>query len=312
MNSVNPAVFLKIILINLTFIFHSAIPNIMQLPTPLLRHKSTSHKNTFGHVLVIAGSKRMLGAAALTSLACMRAGAGLTTLGIPESLNSIAQKKISNVIMTWPLKETKKQSISSSAYNQILPELNKYSVIALGPGLSQEKSTQQFIRKIIFNASCPIVIDADAINALQGHLSILKQSSCHKLMTPHSGELARITSTTAKYIESNRMEVVKKFAKENKVVLLLKGHHSVIADVNGKTTVNKTGNSGMATAGSGDVLTGICAAFIAQGLSTFDAAKFGAYIHGLAGDYCADKMSKTAMIASDLIDFIPIAFKKLS
>ncbi|MBF0521790.1 MAG: NAD(P)H-hydrate dehydratase [Candidatus Omnitrophica bacterium] len=281
----------------------------MQLPTQLSRNNPHVHKNSFGHVLILAGSKRMLGAAALTSLAALRSGAGLITVGVPESLNTTLQKKINHSVMTFPLKETKEGTISDKAFLQLSKELTKYSVIALGPGLSINLSTQKFIFTLIQKATQPLVIDADALNAISKNPSILIKTSTPKILTPHSGEMARLTDLSKDQVEKDRRKIALIFAKKFHCALLLKGHHTVVASSNGKTYINKTGNAGMAKAGSGDVLTGIIAAFVAQGLSAFDAAKFGSYIHGKAGDLAAKKRGKISLIPTDILDLIPEALK---
>ena len=277
----------------------------MRLPTPLLRQKKNVHKNAFGHVLILAGSKRMVGAAALSSLAAMRSGAGLVTVGIPKSLNLTIQKKISNVIMTWPLKETKGQSLAFAAYSQVQESYSSYDSIVIGPGLSLHKSTQKFICKVIATSPKALIIDADALNALKGNLDILKHTSTLKILTPHPGEMARLTGLNKSVIERDRVKIAKNFAQKNRCVLLLKGSRTVVVSPQGKTYVNKTGNPGMATAGSGDVLTGMIAAFIGQGMSGFEAAQYGAYFHGKAGDSAAKSKTRISMIAADIIDNIP-------
>lgn len=283
----------------------------MRLPAPLSRRRAGVHKNQFGHVCVIAGSRRMLGAAALTSLAAMRAGAGLVTVGVPQSLNGIAQKKISNVVMTWPLRETKEQTLALAAWGQIEAAWDKFNVFAIGPGLSAQESTQRLIRKLIAVCPKPIVIDADALDALCGHLEILRQTETLKILTPHPGEMARLVHRSKDDIEKNRRQAAVEFARTYGCVLLLKGHRTVVASPDGKVYVNTTGNAGMATAGSGDVLTGMIAALVGQGLTVFEAAKCGAYLHGKAGDLAAQAKTKLAMIASDIIDNIPAVVKRI-
>ena len=251
----------------------------------------------------------MLGAGALSSLAAIRAGAGLVTLGIPKSLNLTAQKKISNVVMTFPLTETKEQTLSLSSLKQIKENIKKFTCLAIGPGLSTNKSTQKLILEIIENSKIPLVIDADALNAASLDKTVLKKSLCEKILTPHPGEMARLTRLSKTLIEKNRKKISLDFARKYKCVLLLKGNNTIVASKEGKTYINKTGNTGMAKAGSGDVLTGIIAAFIAQGLSAFDASKFGVYIHGKAGDIAAKQKTKTSMIATDIIDNIGQAIK---
>jgi len=251
----------------------------------------------------------MLGAAALSSLAAMRSGAGLVTVGIPQSLNSVVQKKISNVIMTLPLKETKEQSLAFSAYRQVQESYASYDAIAIGPGLSSNKSTQKFICKIIATSPKPLIIDADALNALKGNPDVLKQTPTLKILTPHPGEMARLAGLSKSAIEKDRLNIAKKFAQNHQCIVLLKGPRTIVASPQGKTYVNKTGNPGMATAGSGDVLTGMIAAFIGQGMSGFEAAQYGTYFHGKAGDSAAKSKTRISMIASDIIENIPSALR---
>ena len=261
-------------------------------------------------MLLIGGSPSMAGAIALSGLAAMRSGAGLVTLGIPESLNSVVQKKISPVLMTLGLKETKAGTISPAAFPQIQKFLKKCNCLGIGPGLTTHPQTQKFILKVIRQIELPMVIDADGLNTLAADLKCLRANSSLKILTPHPGEMARLTGLKKSWIEAHRIKAAENFAVKNKCVLLLKGHRTVLASPEGKIYINKTGNAGMAKAGSGDVLTGMIAAFLAQGLSGFEAAKWGAFLHGKAGDLAAEEESKTALIATDIIDQIPNVFKK--
>lgn len=281
----------------------------MRLPTPLSRRNVHAHKNDFGHVLILAGSRRMLGAAALSSLAAMRSGAGLVTVGIPQSLNAVLQKKISPVVMTLPLQETRDQSLSLSAFKHIEKFYKICSVIALGPGLSTHPGTQKLVLKIVATSPLPLVIDADALNAVAAAPDVLTKTAAVKILTPHPGEMARLTRLKKSHIEENRNQTASAFANKHHCTILLKGHQTVVASPQGDLYINKTGNPGMATAGSGDVLTGMIAAFLAQGLSGFEAAQYGAYIHGKAGDLAARSRTRLCMIASDIIDHIPMAVK---
>jgi len=274
-----------------------------------LRRNPHCYKNNFGHVLIMAGSPRMMGAAALTCSAAMRAGAGLTTLGIPKSLNLTAQKKISPVIMTLPLCETKQKTLSVRAFAQIEKEIARYDVLALGPGLSQNDSTQKLILKIISSVNKSLVLDADALNAIRAKPSILRKTKSVKILTPHPGEMSRLTGHSTKFIENNRVAVAKKFANQSHCIVILKGHKTIVASFDGKIFINTTGNVGMATAGSGDVLTGIIAAFLAQGIDSFDAAKIAVFIHGKAGDMAARQKGKASLLATDILDSLPIALK---
>ncbi|MBF0484410.1 MAG: NAD(P)H-hydrate dehydratase [Candidatus Omnitrophica bacterium] len=271
----------------------------MQLPTPLLRKNKKAHKNAFGHVLVIAGSPPMLGAGALTSLAAMRSGAGLVTWAVPKSLNLTAQKKAANVVMTLPL--------PAKAADIIIKNYSKFNAIAIGPGLSTESQVKKFVAKIICTSPVPLVIDADALNCIAGKAGLLLKTQTVKILTPHLGEMGRLIGKKISDNEKTKISVAKQFAKKYKCVVLLKGNRTIVAGINGKIYINCTGNVGMATAGSGDVLTGMIAAFLAQGLEPFEAAKLGAYFHGKAGDAAAKKRGKVSMIASDIINEIRIS-----
>lgn len=275
----------------------------------LLRKNADVHKNTFGHVLILAGSPGMLGAGCLASLAALRAGAGLVTLGVPKSLNLTAQKKAANEVMTLPLEESSRQTLSVQAFQSIEKFSAQCQAVALGPGLTTEPGTQKLVQQIIARLKQPLIIDADALNSLAGHLPLLTKTSTPKILTPHPGEMARLLGVKKEAVEKNRRRVAQDFAQKYKCVLLLKGYQTVVASSQGKVYINKTGNAGMATAGSGDVLTGMIASLAGQGLSVFEAARWGAYLHGKAGDLAAKLRSKASLIASDIIDCIPSALK---
>lgn len=282
----------------------------MRLPTPLSRTKSNVHKNTFGHVLILAGSRQMLGAAALTALSALRSGAGLVSVGVPKSLNIALQKKLVPEIMTLPLTETNQQTLSSMALKQILTLLPKYAAMAIGPGLSTQPSTARLIRNLVAQADIPMVIDADAFAALSKHTALIRKTSASRILTPHPLELAQLIEMDKDTLLKQHRTLTMTLAKKWQCTLLLKGHQTLVASNEGGMYTNKTGNAGMATAGSGDVLTGMITAFLGQGMEDFKAAKYGAYYHGLAGDLAAADKTKVAMIASDIIEHIPAAFKK--
>jgi len=282
----------------------------MQWPTRLSRKTKNVHKYDFGHVLLLAGSRRFLGASALAGLASMRTGAGLTTIGIPSSLNAALHKKISSTIMTLPLAETSQQTLAVKAFTQLRTIISKIDVIAIGPGLSTHQSTAKLIKKIITHVDVPLVLDADALNILSSNVKILAKRKNETILTPHVGEMARLLKKKKETIGNESRETALNFAKKHKCTLLLKGPRSIVASLSGDIYVNKTGNSGMASAGSGDVLTGMIAALMAQGLSGFEAAKWGAYLHGLAGDIAAKDKTRTSLIATDIIDCIPLAIKR--
>jgi NAD(P)H-hydrate epimerase len=287
----------------------------MRLPTQLLRRSPDAHKGDFGHIFILGGCARYSGAAVLTAAAAMRAGAGLVTLGIVKSLNSAIIKIKPKEVMTFPLAETQEGTLSLAAYKKIKDFFKEVDVLVVGPGLSQNKSTQALVRKLIPQVAKPTIIDADGLNALVGHLGLLRCSSYSvaqlpRILTPHPGEMARLLGISVVKIQNKRKEIAKKFAKDYKVTLVLKGHDTVVADEGGNCYINRTGNPGMATAGSGDVLSGMIAAFLGQGLDAFNAAKYAVYLHGLAGDLAAGEKTQLGMIASDIIDKISEAIKR--
>ena len=280
----------------------------------LIKRKANSHKGNYGHVFVLAGSVGLTGAAYLTAQAALLSGSGLVTLGIPKSLNPIMARKLIEV-MTMPLPETRTQSLSSRAFSEIKKFSRKTDILAVGPGLSQNRETQMLIRKVISSVDKPMVIDADGLNALAGHLEILrrmKDEGQRVILTPHPGEMAGLTGRTIEFVQKNRKKVADDFVKKYNVTLVLKGHRTIVAAPRKKAYINKTGNPGMASGGAGDVLTGIIASFLGQGLSAFDAAKFGVYVHGLAGDIAASEKGQLSLTASDLLNKLPEVLRKRS
>lgn len=284
----------------------------MRLPTQLLRRKADSHKGDYGHILILAGSSRFSGAALLCAEAALRAGAGLITLGIPKSINPAVIKNKPKEVMSLPLPETKEGALSLRAFSKIGAFLKKADVLIIGPGLGTDKTTSALVRKIIKKINLPAVIDADALNALNNHLEVLKNHKGQLILTPHQMEMSRLFRVKPGLIKKNRKLIAKKYAKYYNSTIILKGHNTFVTDGSGKCYINKTGNPGMATAGSGDVLSGIAGAFLAQGLSVFSAAKYATYIHGLAGDITARDKTQMGLIASDIIDRIPDAIKRSS
>lgn len=300
----------------------------MRLPLQLLRRKLNAHKGSFGHIFILAGSPQFSGAAVLCAEAAIRSGAGLVTLGIPKGLNSVIIKIKPKEVMTLPISETKEGTLSLAGFKKIKDFTKKVDVLVIGPGLAQNKSTQSLIRNVISKIDKPTVIDADGLNALSGHLKLLCASAIRhggsaknfggkryalnalRILTPHPGEMARLLDITIDEVQKNRKDIAKKFAKDYKVTLVLKGRNSVVTDYKGNFYINKTGNPGMGTAGSGDVLTGMIGAFLGQGLSAFNAVKYAVYLHGLAGDLAAKEKTQIAMIASDIIEKIPEAIKR--
>ncbi|MFA6350049.1 MAG: NAD(P)H-hydrate dehydratase [Candidatus Omnitrophota bacterium] len=287
----------------------------MRLPTRLLQRKVNSHKGDFGHVFIIAGSPSFSGAAILTAQAAMRSGSGLVTLGIPKGINSSLIKIKPIEAMTLPLEQSRLGNLSLDSFKQINDFAKNVDVIIVGPGLGKELTTQKLARKIIKTIRKPMVIDADGLNALVFGLSVLRRTRDERremILTPHPAEMARLMGKSVKFVQNSRKEVAKKFAQDYNVTVVLKGHNTIVASGKGNIYINKTGNPGMATAGSGDVLSGIIASFMGQGLDAFSAAKYAVYIHGLAGDLAAKRKTQISMIASDIIDSIPEVVKRSS
>jgi len=214
--------------------------------------------------------------------------------------------------MTLSLPQTKDQALSLAAFSKIKLFLKNADVLIIGPGLGKHKSTYLLVRKILRQLTLPMVIDADALGALSGHLAILKQHQGQVILTPHTKEMAGLFGISLDFVKKNRKLVAKKYAKDYNSIIILKGHRSIVTDGDRKFYINKTGNPGMATAGSGDVLSGIIGAFLAQGLDVFNAAKYAAHIHGLAGDIGAIDKTEMGLIASDIISRIPDALKVCS
>ena len=272
------------------------------------RRKRRSHKGDYGHIFILAGSRGLTGAAALCANATLRSGAGLATLGIPFSLNLMMEKKLTEV-MTYPLPETKDATLSLKAEKKILKKANGSDVVILGPGLSGNTQTAKLIRKLIPKIEKIMVLDADALNAIAGWMEVLKKVKSKIVITPHPGEMSRLINKSKAYVQKNRLNVAKKIATQYNAVVVLKGSGTVVVDSN-SYYINKTGNPGMATAGSGDVLSGIIGSFLAQGLKPFDAARSAVHVHGLAGDLAAKEKGEAGLIASDILEEIPEAIKR--
>lgn len=270
-----------------------------------------SHKGTFGRVLVVAGSQGMAGAAALASLAALRSGAGLVTLAVPKSLQGIMHSRLTEVI-TRGLPETESGSVSLQAQALIDGILRGAEALAMGPGLSMHSETAQLVRNIVMTSSVPAVIDADALNAIAQDPGTLKTSKAPIVLTPHPGEMSRLTGLSVQEIKRDRLAVAVKAASQWGKVVVLKGARTVIAAPSGEVFINPTGNPGMATAGSGDVLTGLIAGLLAQGVGAFEAAVLGTYVHGLAGDIAAARRGEMGMIAGDILESVPEALVRLA
>ncbi|MGO9020744.1 MAG: NAD(P)H-hydrate dehydratase [Syntrophobacteraceae bacterium] len=267
------------------------------------RHPTT-HKGQAGHVCVLSGSPGKTGAATLVCLGAARAGAGLVTLFIPESLNPILEVKLTEA-MTFPIAETPEKTSASAALDQILGFLKGKQALAMGPGISTNEDTATLVKELLVKAPCPIVLDADAITAVSEDPATLRKAETPLVLTPHPGEMARICHCTVSDIQRNRLESASKFSREYGVVLVLKGHRTIIASPDGKLAINSTGNPAMASGGTGDTLTGIIAGLLAQGFDPFQAACLGVYVHGAACDRIFGGVSTRGLLATDMLDQVP-------
>ena len=283
----------------------------------LPRRPGDAYKGTCGRVVLIAGSTGLTGAASLASLSSLRAGAGMAILGIPQSLNPILEIKLTEV-MTKPLPDVRKKgALALRGLGEIRELLKWGDCCALGPGLGQHFETIELVRRLVSKINMPTVIDADGLNAIAKDVSILKECPAPLILTPHIGELSRLNGVPIGEIAKDRIKYASDFAKEHNCVLVFKGAPTIISEPSGQTYVNPTGNAGMATAGSGDVLTGIIVGFLAQILMLrkgddirkimLDSACAGVYIHGLSGDLAKEEKGEMGMIAGDMMEKIPDA-----
>jgi NAD(P)H-hydrate epimerase len=283
------------------------------------RRNYDSHKYTTGKVFVLAGSVGLTGAAALASEAALYSGVGAVILGIPESLNPIMEKKLTEV-MTTPLPETPEKTISIKALSTIRQYIDWSDVTLIGPGLSQNEETKAVIKEILLQSSKPLVIDADGLNNLQTDIDLIKNYKGEIILTPHYGELSRFTAQPTSEIALNRISIARDFAKEKNITLILKkelnvtmilkGAPTVISDKNGNVYINSTGNSGMATAGAGDVLAGLTPGFFAQLNNPINASILSVFLHGLAGDIAKEEKTIYSLTATDILKNIHTAIKR--
>lgn len=280
--------------------------NIVKRAVP--NRPDNANKGTMGTLLSICGSFGMAGAAILAGKSALRCGVGLEKLAIPKSIYPIAAGSILESVFL-PLSETSDGKISRTNIPRLLLEAKKSTAVLLGCGLSVCDDTKALVKSFVENCTAPMVLDADALNCIADNPEILKKRKSDIIITPHPGEMGRLCGITAKEVNAGRVDVALSFAKKYGVITVLKGSGTIIASPNGQALLNTTGNSGMATGGSGDVLAGMTAGLLAQGKSAFDCAAAAVYLHGLAGDFAAEKLGKISMLPSDIIDYIAQAFK---
>lgn len=269
-----------------------------------------SNKGTLGSLLCICGSYGMAGAAIMAGKAALRCGIGLLKIAVPKSIYPVCATNILESVY-YPLEETSNGVISSKNTDFLLEMCEKSSAVVIGCGLSVCDDTKNLVQSVITNCEKPFVIDADALNCICNKPEILKNLKAPAIITPHPGEMARLLHSTPKTVNSNRENTAIDFAKEFGVVTVLKGAGTIIASPDGEVYINHTGNSGMATGGSGDVLSGIIGSLLAQGAAPINAAAAGVFLHGTIGDLAAEKLGKISMLPTDMIDMIPTAYLKL-
>jgi len=271
--------------------------------------KSASHKGDYGRIFIIAGSRGLTGAAHLAGMGALRCGAGLVTVGVPDKVYTVIAKREAEV-MVRPFPSTLEGTLAYRSLKPISSFLKNQDVLAMGPGLSQNSQTQKLIYQLAAKSNLPMVIDADGINAFKGKASLLRQCSGRTILTPHPGEFCRVFGGKLSSKDADRKARAKEFARKSGCIIVLKGHRTVVASPSGEVFINSTGNPGMASGGVGDVLTGMIAALIGQKFPLLHAACFGVYLHGLAGDLAAKKVGQVSLVASDVLDYLPAAFRK--
>ncbi|HZE97678.1 MAG TPA: NAD(P)H-hydrate dehydratase [Planctomycetota bacterium] len=266
----------------------------------LAKRKPDSHKGDYGRVLVVAGSRGMAGAATLCAEAAYRSGAGLVYIACPSAILDVLSIKTTCAVV-WPFEE-------GTAVGQILEYSAKCDVAVIGPGLGHQPMIAGAVREVVGALEIPMVLDADALNAFEAFPELLGRGHAPRVLTPHPGEAARLLKTLPSDIQQKRQETAKELAERFLSVAVLKGHRTIITDGK-KSVINKTGNPGMATGGTGDVLAGVIGALIGQRLSSFDAAVLGVHLHGKAGDIAARKIGQVSLMATDLLGALPEAFR---
>lgn len=269
-----------------------------------------AHKGRYGHLLVVAGSVGKTGAAILACLGALRGGTGLVTCALPATQQPVVAARLAEA-MTEPLPETVAQTLSAKALDRLLELAGRMDAVAVGPGAGLEPETQAMVREVIQAAERPMVVDADALTALVGHLPLVRQARGPRLLTPHPGEAARLLGQSIADVQADRIETARRLAAETGAVIALKGTATLVASPDGEVTLNPTGNPGMATGGMGDVLTGLAGGLLAQGLAPEVALRAAVYLHGLAGDLTAAERGEAGLLAGDVAEALPAAIRRV-
>ena len=272
--------------------------------------KPESNKGSYGRLLCVCGSVGMAGAAVLSAKAAIRCGAGLVNVALPSAIYPIVASQVVEPVYTL-LNHLPNGSLSGESERNLLSFLSRSTACLIGCGLGKSAASVALVTKLLATAKCPLVIDADGINIIAEHIDILKTAKGPVIMTPHPGEMARLLKTNVADVQAHRLEYARSFAAEHNVTMVLKGAGTIAVSPEGKAFLNITGNPGMAKAGSGDVLAGMIASFVAQGVQPLTAAAGCVYLHGMAGDRCAQRLSKCAMLPSDMIEKLPELFLEI-
>ena len=273
--------------------------------------KPDGHKGDFGKVFVLAGSTGLTGAAALAARSALRAGCGLAKVGSPKTVLPIIAGAVVEAT-GMPLPDVgKKGALALRGLGQVREAIKEHDAVIIGPGLGQHHETVELVRRLMVSIDKPAIVDADGVNALAGHADLLLETKAPTVLTPHQGEFKRLSGVSAPEDIHERIKVAREFSTKYKVILVLKGSPTIIADEDGGCWVNQTGNDGMATGGSGDVLSGLIGSFMAQGMEPLDAALCGVYAHGLAGDIAASELTERSVIAGDMVEYLPKVFEFL-
>ena len=269
-----------------------------------------AHKGTYGHLLVVAGSLGKSGAAALAAAAALRSGVGLVTVATPASQQPVVAGLVREA-MTEPLPETGARTFALKAREVVAELAAPRDAVALGPGIGLDEETRAAARALVQELPKPMAVDADGLSALAGHLEALRAAPAARVLTPHPGEMARLLAASVPDVQRARITTVREFATRHGAHVVLKGAWSVIGDPEGRVFVNPTGNPGMASGGTGDVLTGILGALLARGMAPGVALQAAVYLHGLAGDIAAERVGEESLIAGDVIGALPEAFRRV-
>lgn len=278
--------------------------------TALPRRPLDAHKGRFGHALVVAGSVGKTGAAVLACLGALRAGTGLVTCAVPASQQPVVAGQLAEA-MTEPLPETAARTLSAKAVERVVELAARMAAVALGPGVGLDPETQAAVQALVRDVERPMVVDADALTALAGRSALCRDARGPRLLTPHPGEAARLLGCDTADVQADRIASARRLAAESGAVVALKGARTVVAEPDGEIALNPTGNPGMATGGTGDVLTGIAAGLLAQGMAPSGALRAAVYLHGLAGDLAAGVRGEAGLVAGDVADALPAAIRRI-